>query len=190
MEGLLLQGAGPPPFLTKIFEMVENPETDPVVSWSEARNSFIVWDYIEFLAVVLPKYFKHNNFSSFIRQLNTYGFRKVDPDRYEFANESFLGGQRHLLRTIKRWRHVGLSSQLEGVVGVSGLEGFEDEIGILKRERKMLLTEVLRLKQQQLDAKEHMVGMQERLLRTEKKQQQIARFLSRVVSNPSFWSSF
>lgn len=70
MEGL--HEAGPPPFLKKTFEMVEDPETDPIVSWSEARHSFIVWDSHEFSKILLPKYFKHSNFSSFIRQLNTY----------------------------------------------------------------------------------------------------------------------
>lgn len=70
MEGL--HQVGPPPFLRKTFEMVEDPETDPIVSWSEARDSFIVWDSHEFSKILLPKYFKHSNFSSFIRQLNTY----------------------------------------------------------------------------------------------------------------------
>lgn len=70
MEGL--HETGPPPFLTKIFEIVEDPGTDSVVSWSRARNSFIVWDVRQFATNLLPKYFKHGNFSSFIRQLNTY----------------------------------------------------------------------------------------------------------------------
>jgi len=74
MEGL--HDVGPPPFLKKTFEMVEDPETDPIVSWSGSRDSFVVWDSHEFSKILLPKYFKHNNFSSFIRQLNTYVSQK------------------------------------------------------------------------------------------------------------------
>lgn len=70
MEGL--NDSGPPPFLKKIYDMVEDPETDPVVSWSGNRSSFIVWDCHSFSENLLPKYFKHKNFSSFVRQLNTY----------------------------------------------------------------------------------------------------------------------
>lgn len=70
IEGL--HEVGPPPFLTKTFEMVEDPSTDAIVSWSRARNSFVVWDSHKFSTTLLPRYFKHGNFSSFIRQLNTY----------------------------------------------------------------------------------------------------------------------
>ncbi|KAI3694974.1 hypothetical protein L1987_77960 [Smallanthus sonchifolius] len=56
--------------------MVEDPATDSVatdsvVSWSRGRNSFVVWDSHKFSTTLLPMYFKHSNFSSFIRQLNT-----------------------------------------------------------------------------------------------------------------------
>lgn len=67
-----LHEIGPTPFLRKTFEIVDDSVTDPVISWSPTRKSFIIWDSYEFSENLLPKYFKHNNFSSFVRQLNTY----------------------------------------------------------------------------------------------------------------------
>ncbi|CAL5413895.1 unnamed protein product [Camellia sinensis] len=65
-------GGGPAPFLLKTYDMVDDSTTDEIVSWSSNNNSFVVWNPPEFARLLLPTYFKHNNFSSFIRQLNTY----------------------------------------------------------------------------------------------------------------------
>ena len=65
-------GGGPAPFLLKTYDMVDDTSTDDIVSWSSTNNSFVVWNPPEFARLLLPTYFKHNNFSSFIRQLNTY----------------------------------------------------------------------------------------------------------------------
>ncbi|CAA3008386.1 heat stress transcription factor A-2-like [Olea europaea subsp. europaea] len=60
-----LKEVAPPSFLKKTFEMVDDPNTDSLISWSSTRNSFIVWDPHKFSMDLLPKHFKHNNFSSF-----------------------------------------------------------------------------------------------------------------------------
>ena len=78
LEGL--HEVGPPPFLTKTYDMVDDPSINQVVSWSPSNNSFVIWDPHTFSTTLLPRYFKHNNFSSFVRQLNTYKKMKQDDD--------------------------------------------------------------------------------------------------------------
>ena len=62
----------PTPFLNKTYQLVDDPAVDDVISWSDDGSAFVVWRPAEFARDLLPKYFKHNNFSSFVRQLNTY----------------------------------------------------------------------------------------------------------------------
>ncbi|XP_006650726.1 heat stress transcription factor A-2e [Oryza brachyantha] len=186
MDGL--SDAGPPPFLTKTYDMVDDPRTDAVVSWSATNNSFVVWDPHLFGNVLLPRYFKHNNFSSFVRQLNTYGFRKVDPDRWEFANEGFLRGQKHLLKSIKRRKppHSSANQQSLGSFLEVGHFGYDGEIDQLKRDKQLLMTEVVKLRQEQQNTRSDLQAMEEKLEGTEQKQQQMMAFLARVMHNPEF----
>jgi heat shock transcription factor, other eukaryote len=64
--------SGPAPFLSKTHQMVEERGTDEVISWAEQGRSFVVWKPVELARDLLPLHFKHCNFSSFVRQLNTY----------------------------------------------------------------------------------------------------------------------
>ena len=89
---------------------------DPsVATWNTTGENFIIKNVDTFASTILPQYFKHSNFSSFARQLNFYGFRKVksepiclaDADEHtssyiSFYNEYFKKDRPDLLIQIKR----------------------------------------------------------------------------------------
>lgn len=101
-----------PPFLTKLYQLVSDPSTTELVSWTDVDGlSFTVHKPSDFGRDVLPKYFKHNNFSSFVRQLNQYGFHKQNPDKWMFGHENFRKGRPDLLKSISRRRPKHLPQQ-------------------------------------------------------------------------------
>ncbi|XP_046304892.1 heat shock factor protein 1 isoform X3 [Marmota monax] len=166
--------AGPsnvPAFLTKLWTLVSDPDTDALICWSPSGNSFHVFDQGQFAKEVLPKYFKHNNMASFVRQLNMWafphlalrkssptpvcadGFRKVvhieqgglvkpERDDTEFQHPCFLRGQEQLLENIKR-----------KVTSVSTLKS--EDIKIRQDSVTKLLTDVqlMKGKQECMDSK-------------------------------------
>ena len=52
------------------------------LTWGAMGDSILVTDQGKFSREVLPRYFKHDNIRSFIRQLNIYGFQRCrNPER-------------------------------------------------------------------------------------------------------------
>uniref|UniRef100_A0A671P3R7 Heat shock factor protein 1-like n=1 Tax=Sinocyclocheilus anshuiensis TaxID=1608454 RepID=A0A671P3R7_9TELE len=169
--GVMVSGSNVPAFLTKLWTLVEDPDTDPLICWSPSGNSFHVFDQSRFSKEVLPKYFKHNNMASFVRQLNMYGFRKVvhieqgglvkpEKDDTEFQHPYFIRGQEHLLENIKRKvttvsniKHEDLNTEemskmITDVELIKGKqESMDSKISTLKHENEALWREVATLRQ-------------------------------------------
>ena len=89
---------------------------DPeIAAWSAAGDSFVIKNLESFSSTILPQYFKHSNFSSFARQLNFYGFRKLKAEPIcladaddrtsnyvSFYHQNFQKDRPDLLQKIKR----------------------------------------------------------------------------------------
>ncbi|XVF84566.1 hypothetical protein PTKIN_Ptkin17bG0047200 [Pterospermum kingtungense] len=179
-------GGAPAPFLLKTYDMVDDSSTDEIVSWNSNKKSFVVWNPPEFARLLLPTFFKHNNFSSFIRQLNTYGFHKIDPERWEFANEDFLKDQKHLLKNIHRRKPIHSHSTPQGSLVDSERAGFEEEIEKLSREKAALEANVLRFRQERSAEKHQLEELTVGADQMERRQDALFNFLEKAVEDPTF----
>ncbi|KAF3911954.1 hypothetical protein AA313_de0202593 [Arthrobotrys entomopaga] len=65
-----------PPFVEKVATFVNDENNHDIIRWSDDGDSFIVLDEDRFSKELIPGVFKHNNFASFVRQLNMYNFHK------------------------------------------------------------------------------------------------------------------
>ncbi|PRQ41036.1 putative transcription factor HSF-type-DNA-binding family [Rosa chinensis] len=187
-----------PPFLRKCYEMVDDEETDSIISWSESNDSFVIRDVTQFSVLMLPKNFKHSNFSSFMRQLNIYGFRKIDPDHYVFANEGFIRGQKHLLKNIFRRKYPQGTDQSKTLQQKDNQRDDPDEpsediesglwreVENLKIDKISLKQELVKLRQHQEISENNLLLLRDRLHGMEKDQQQMLSFLVMAMQNPGF----
>ncbi|KAI9295520.1 winged helix DNA-binding domain-containing protein, partial [Neoconidiobolus thromboides FSU 785] len=66
-----------PTFVEKLYTILQNSSNHNLICWSDDGKSFGVKDLSQFCSKVLPNYFKHGNWQSFVRQLNMYGFTKL-----------------------------------------------------------------------------------------------------------------
>lgn len=105
-----------PIFLKKTYYMIDSCDTT-IAGWDEDGLTFTVKDPNHFENKIIPQFFKHSKFSSFVRQLNFYSFRKIKygdsiridvetekktSNYWRFKHENFRRGRPDLLTEIKR----------------------------------------------------------------------------------------
>jgi hypothetical protein len=137
--------------LFSLYSMVDDPATDNLICWSKDGETFMVPNHVRFGDEVLPRFFKHNRFSSFVRQLNMYGFHKVpnlqqgalksdvgqENELWEFKNDNFKRDRPELLLNMQRKK--GVRTEEETVKGKGperekeGTAPLDDVTGALMR---------------------------------------------------------
>jgi hypothetical protein len=173
MQPLGENTANTPAFLGKLWKMVNDPSTDHLICWSPSGTSFVIPNQAQFWYELLPLYYKHNNMSSFVRQLNMYGFHKLstvengtmdsDKDEIQFSHPFFLKDQPELLRNIKRKattskssnensnKHDELTKVLTDVKQLRGRQASVDsQLNAMKQENALLWREIAILRQKHL----------------------------------------
>ena len=79
-------------FLLKLYEILSKEEYSEIIHWSQNGSYIIIANAHLLEQKILPIYFNHQNYSSFVRQLNMYNFHKIrtDPNKPEqyFINET------------------------------------------------------------------------------------------------------
>mmetsp|Transcript_5124 Transcript_5124/g.17882 ORF Transcript_5124/g.17882 Transcript_5124/m.17882 type:complete len:451 (-) Transcript_5124:111-1463(-) len=187
------------PFLFKTYNLVSDPSTDHVLAWTGGGKTFTVFHPDLMEKELLPSTFKHANFASFVRQLNNYGFRKLQSERMEFGVANFEQGRPDLLKHLKRHdanRHQKKMARLqeqraaqsaacpaaakgaaeEGTLQLTSAMGPETE-AMRERERLMMMREIMRLREEHLRSQEEQRLMGERLHQMEETQKQLLAFV-------------
>lgn len=104
-----------PLFIRKLWKIVNDETNEKIIGWNKNGDGFIIHDQVQFISKTLPRYFKHNQLSSFVRQLNLYDFHKtqdldVEKDVFQFSHPFFLRDVPQLLPLIKRKQQSGMES--------------------------------------------------------------------------------
>ncbi|XP_051918110.1 heat shock factor protein 4 [Hippocampus zosterae] len=182
-----------PAFLTKLWTLVEDPDTNHLICWSATGTSFHVFDQGRFAKEVLPKYFKHNNMASFVRQLNMYGFRKVvnieqsglvkpERDDTEFQHLYFLQGHEHMLEHIKR--KVSIVKSEETKVRQEDLSKLLYEVQLLRTQQDNMECQMQDMKQQNEVLWREVVSLRHNHTQQQKVMNKLIQFLfSQMQSN-------
>lgn len=78
-----------PPFPVKLHRILSNPEYSDMISWLPHGRSWRVLKPKAFEEKVIPLYFRHAKYASFMRQVNGWGFKRMTqgPDHNSYYHE-------------------------------------------------------------------------------------------------------
>lgn len=99
--------------LYRMLSILEDLGLHDIIAWKSHGRSFQVLHGDNFVKVVLPKFFKQTKLTSFQRQLNLYGFKRLlnGPDMGAYYHPLFLREKQFLCKAIFRTKVKGTSKR-------------------------------------------------------------------------------
>lgn len=179
----------PPTFVSKLWSMINDPSNNEYIHWMDDGKSFQVTGREQFEAKILPKYFKHKNFSSFVRQLNMYGWHKVQDissgtmnnteEKWQFQSPNFIRGREDLLDNIQRNKSAKESDDEDEL----DIGRVLQELGHIRKNQIAIGEDLQRIKEDnQLLWTEH-IQSQEKYHKQGETLDRIVRFLASLYGN-------
>lgn len=159
------------------------------MKWSENGDSLIITDINTFSDQILPEYFNHNNYSSFIRQLNMYGFRKENKEKKsrqeEYKNEFFRKGRKDLLSQIVRKRRGEDDDEGRGgrAVAIPAGRGRIANFGFSEADLKLIKPEMIQEHERMLERISQLRGSYETLLEEKQEIANNLKFIQTEIAN-------
>ncbi|CAB9503533.1 shock factor protein 4 [Seminavis robusta] len=102
-----------PTFPVKLHMILSNPEFQDIIAWLPHGRSWRILQQKAFEERVIPLYFRHGRYSSFARQVNGWGFKRIThgSDYNSYYHELFLRGMPHLCDKMRRLTTKDLSKK-------------------------------------------------------------------------------
>ena len=98
------QSSKEPAFPVKLHRILSNPEFRHVITWLPHGRSWRVIKPKAFEEKVIPLYFRHAKYASFMRQVNGWGFKRMaqGSDHNSYYHELFLRGKPQEVLKMRR----------------------------------------------------------------------------------------
>jgi hypothetical protein len=130
-------------FLSKLYDILNNHNYNNVISWDKDGKKVVISDVVKLCKDILPKFYKHRNLSSFIRQLNLYGFHKYKGiiDNLEiYEHEAFNKNitKEQIRQITKKARHNQMVKSLDTYINSNKEEEDKENELITLPEDKVL----------------------------------------------------
>ena len=97
-------------FLLKLYEILSKDEYSKIIHWSQNGTYIIITNIHTLSKKILPIYFNHQNYSSFVRQLNIYNFHKIRTEQ-EVQEQYFINESLNKFKTLNEIKNFKRKEQ-------------------------------------------------------------------------------